>query len=380
MDSRPTFRCRVYRDVSELDDDSVERWRQLEDNALHGNVYLSPDFLIPSLVHLPPEKPVLIVMVERTLDNKPQAVLMGVFTELDGGMRLPIRCLDAYRAPHAYLTGVLIREEFATEALACFFTEFLNRSEPGWSALRLACYPKTLAANEPIENALRQQGIRWHDYAFETRAAIRPRALGADYLENRLSKRTLRNYKRKQRKLTSMGRYEWRFVTAEDVSDKTIFDFLRLENLGWKGETRTSLLSDRKQKLFFEDMITRMCRRGKAFFTEIRLDGKTIASTSNLRSDRHGFAFKLGWDPAFARQSIGVLNELELIRSMPETLSTLDHVDSGAMPGSFMDSLWPETETLKTGFYSTDLRSRLYIELLCRSARLKRSLSRKRQH
>ena len=65
---------------------------------------------------------------------------------------------------------------------------------------------------------------------------------------------------------------------------------------------------------------------------------------------------------------------------MPETLSTLDHVDSGAMPGSFMDSLWPETETLKTGFYSTDLRSRLYIELLCRSARLKRSLSRKRQH
>lgn len=376
MDSRPAFRCRVYRDVSELDNASVDRWRRLEENALHGNVYLSPDFLIPSLVHLPPAEPVTIVMVEHTVADTAEAVFMGIFTELDSSMKLPIRCLDTYRAPHAYLTGMLIREGFATEALACFFTEFLERSEPGWSALRLTCYPKTLATNEPIESALRQQGIRWHDYAFEPRAAIRPPALDADYLENRLSKKTLRNYARKQRKLTSMGRYEWRLVPAGEVSEKTISDFLRLENLGWKGETRTSLLSDRKQALFFEDMITRMSRRGKVFFTEIRLDGETIASTSNLRSGRHGFAFKLGWDPAFAQQSIGILNELELIRSMPDTLATLDHIDSGAMPGSFMESLWPETEILKTGFYTTGFGSRLCIELLCRSAKLKRSLSR----
>ena len=122
--------------------------------------------------------------------------------------------------------------------------------------------------------------------------------------------------------------------------------------MGWKAEEKTSLLR-RRQDQFFREMIDGFARHGRAFFTELTLGNKVIASTSNLISGNAGFAFKIGWDTGLARMSPGILNEAEFIRNVPDLFPDLEYIDSGAEEGSFIENLWSDRQTLVSGFYAT---------------------------
>ncbi|MDJ0941103.1 MAG: GNAT family N-acetyltransferase, partial [Woeseiaceae bacterium] len=333
-----------------------------------------PDFLLSSLVNIQPDDEVLIIIVERRVGTEWQAIFMGVFNEVAYGPLVPFRYLDAYRAPHAFLTGLLLHRECPDTALEAFFEQVVRANRGRWSAVRLVCYPRTRAVSDASDRSLRERKVHWHEYCPEQRASIAPSSVPADYLEKQLSRRSLRNLRRKKRQLESMGEYEWRFVPSAEVGERTIAEFLRLEDLGWKGHEGSSLIATPGHQRFFEEMITKLAARGQVFFTEILLDGEVIASTSNLMSGRSGFAFKLGWDPAYARQSIGILNELELIEHMPTYLADIDHMDSGAMPGSFMEDLWSGRDTLSGGYYATDAKSTFYIQAYKMAATIKRCL------
>lgn len=156
-----------------------------------------------------------------------------------------------------------------------------------------------------------------------------------------------------------MGRLEWRYVSAGEIDGQTLEDLLRLEDAGWKGDFGTSLQSE--TRAFFLDFIGRFRCRGQAFFTEMRLDGKVIASTCNISSGITGFAFKLGWDPAYCRQSVGFLNEYLLVREAPAHLSHLRHMGSGAEPGSFLEQLWTDSRVLLTDAYCLNHLAYLYL-------------------
>ena len=81
------------------------------------------------------------------------------------------------------------------------------------------------------------------------------------------------------------------------------------------------------------------------------MNGKVIASTSNLISGCAGFAFKIGWDEAFSKLGPGILNEVEFMKYFPELLPSIKYVDSGAGDGSFIEKLWPDHVSLVSGFY-----------------------------
>jgi CelD/BcsL family acetyltransferase involved in cellulose biosynthesis len=133
------------------------------------------------------------------------------------------------------------------------------------------------------------------------------------------------------------------------VTPEVIETFLRLENKGWKGEEQSSLLSQPKHAEFFRDMAQRFAADGRAFFCELLLDGRVIASSSNFVSGRVGFAFKIGWDGDFAAVGPGILNELELMRWLGEGGLDIDYMDAGAMEGAYIQRLWKTVTDVKSG-------------------------------
>jgi hypothetical protein len=117
--------------------------------------------------------------------------------------------------------------------------------------------------------------------------------------------------------------------------------FLRLEHLGWKGKAGSSLRSQSADETFFLACIAGFATRDQVWFTELRLNSQVIASTCNFRSGGAGFAFKLGWDPAWRRCGPGWLNEAALVEAAPTCCADMAYLDSGAPAGCFIEELWP---------------------------------------
>jgi Acetyltransferase (GNAT) domain len=84
----------------------------------------------------------------------------------------------------------------------------------------------------------------------------------------------------------------------------------------------------------------------RALFTELRVDGRAVASTCNFVSGPMGFAFKVGWDPEHRKLGPGMLNEVEFIRHARSHCADLISFDSGASADSFINRLWPERRDL----------------------------------
>jgi hypothetical protein len=113
--------------------------------------------------------------------------------------------------------------------------------------------------------------------------------------------------------------------------------------------------------VFFNEMTAGFSSAGRALFSELSVNGRVIASTSNYSSGRAGFAFKLGWDPEFAKYSPGLLKELELIRAAPSLWTHHDFLDSGAAPDSFMGNIWLARRTLVSGMLTWNALGNLQL-------------------
>ena len=183
--------------------------------------------------------------------------------------------------------------------------------------------------------------------AFELRrAALIPAQAGPESLRRR---KKYKDLERCRRRLAEQGEVQW-LIHRQGADEGIIESFLRLENSGWKGERQKSLRSRARDEAFFREVVAGFGREGRVFFTELRLNGQTIASTSNFVSAHAGFAFKIGVDEAFRKYCVGMLNDAELVNQAPEVCSDLSAIDSGAAPDSYMEMLWPHQRSLVTTF------------------------------
>jgi len=351
----------------------VEQWADLEQRSTESNAYLSPHFILAALRHLPPQGDPLFLPVWWRKDTTALLVGMGVFVERTAHRRFPFRHLAAYRCEHSYLTGILMDascEELVARAYFEYFgsapwhgVEFVNRVAGGVLD-RLAT---------ASDNAV---PLRWYEYEHSQRATLIPGACGEEYLAETLSAHRLKKLRAQQRKLAEQGSVEWRLSLGDEVLPAAVEDFLLLEDTGWRNEQGTSLRSRPGDADFFRDMVDSFRRDRRIFFTELLVNGKVLASTSNLISGRAGFAFKIGWDPEYGKFSPGILNELELVRCARKRLSHLDYIDSGAVADSFIDSLWGARTTLTSGVLVASRLARRLLPGMSWLRTLKRHLQR----
>lgn len=301
-------KVRVIRSLEELNDDLVSQWRQLEDASAEGNVYLSPDFVISSFRFLAPSIAPIIIFISHTNDGLEQMVFVGVFQTKNANVIRPFSCLSSYKSPHTLLSGFLAHNNFIELAFDLFF-DFLSGNRKQWKALDLLLHIDGSIQSNVMQGAAKKHGFFWLEVRREVRAILALNKGGKELPANSLSKPLLKSIKKNRRLLGAEGSVEFCFVDSKAKISRSMEDFLSLEHSGWKGEIGTSLLANDNHAKFFREVTLSLSSRGNAFFTEIHLNGRVVASTVNYRSGSYAFAFKLGRDESLRRCSLGVLNE-----------------------------------------------------------------------
>lgn len=325
--------------------EDIQRWSALEADALEANAYASPHFVLPALRHLDPDRRTEIVFVEH--GDTPGATPVGVcaLTRRSADTLLPLPHTEVYQSLHSFCGSPLVANGHGVEVWRRLFAHIRRRSP--WSC---ALVTKNIEQGGATHRALAQAcdalGYALHDSAPRQRAMLLPADTGAEALKRNLRKQHA-EIERCRRRIAEGGELTWH-IHRESLEERVIEDFLRLEHSGWKGEEGSSLRSHAAQELFFREVARGFASQGRALFTELRLGGQTIASTSNFVSGSVGFAFKVGWDPAMRKHGIGILNEAELVRHAPEVCADLSAFDSGAEPASFIEKLWPARRPLVT--------------------------------
>lgn len=359
--------------LADIDDRVLAEWDELESRRAGGIMYLSSRFILPASRYLDPKRRLLIMTIRRGTPSDDQLIGLGVFVARPPSMRFPLPHLEAYRSKHTPLTGMLLDTKHHAHALAGIASYLSSVSSP-WCGIRF----ESMFANGHLDRTDASgvtPTVRWDEQYRHRRAVLTPANASvireAVLADGRLGK----ELRRKRRRLEELGTVGWRFVSGRDVSEEVIETFLRLEHQGWKAERRSSLLSNAADAEFFRAMSAGFAAQERAFFTELTLDGRVIASTSNFISGNVGFSFKIGWDQEFAAVSPGLLNELELMRHAGQCLGGLSYIDSGASEGAFIERLWRERCEVATGTLTGGYTGPAILPALSVARRLKRGMA-----
>lgn len=321
------------------------RWSALEAQAVEPNAYASPHFVLPALRHLDPGSRSEVVFVERQDGAGPQTLGVATLTRRSANTLLPLPHTEVYQSLHSFCGAPLI----ATGHGPAVWYGLLRhiRAHTPWSfGLVVRNLESGGAAHTALQQACQAAGYTLRDGPAKQRAMLLPADTGPEALKRNLRKQHA-EVERCKRRISESGELAWQ-IHRQAIEPRVTEDFLRLEHAGWKGEEGTSLRSQPAEEAFFKEMVDGFASECRALFTELRLGDQTIASTSNLVSGTQGFAFKVGWDPAYRKNGVGILNEAELVRHFPQVCADLSAFDSGAEPASFIEKLWPGRRPLVT--------------------------------
>lgn len=335
-------------DPRTLEKRTIDAWRALETRALEPNAYLSPDFVLPALAHLDREAGIIALFVEalQPSDEKPHIVGVLLAQVSPGVLAFPLPHLRAYRSRHSYLSGTLLDKDYATSAMSALL-EYIASQSSRWHGLEFEWLWGDGESYDVLRDACERLNLPTHERHGFSRAVLFPQR-DREQIEEAV-KAELHALRRKVRRLREQGEVRWTLAPPGSIS-QAAEKFMDLEHLGWKGDGGSSLRSSPGGESFFREMSANFAANGRALFAELLLNDRVIASTSNFSSSGSGFAFKIGWEPEFAKSSPGMLAELELMRALArgDDSLPLGFWDSGTNEGSYIDRLWSSRRRVVT--------------------------------
>lgn len=327
----------------------LARWRDLELRALEPNPNLSPSFVVPVLRHLDPGGEIVLQVVRRPLRLGGEWMAVVPLRQVPGDRFLPLPHFEVELSKHAFLSGLLVDASQAQPVLELIYLDWQKRCAPG--VVMEACRTEGPTFRLLRQLAL-QQGLICLEVDGFDRATMVPSEMGEADLQRRLPSRAKKR-RSHLKKLNAIGEVRMRWCMGRDIDDGVIDRFLALENMGWKGENGSSLLARPNEAEFFREMVRSFAAQGQAWFVELWLGDRVIASTSNLRSGPSAAAFKIGYDPEFAAYAPGINCELELMCAAPQRLAGVEDIDSGTVAGSYVEELWPRRQRVATAVFAT---------------------------
>ena len=323
--------------AAELSASDISAWSDLEARAIEPNAYMSPHFMLPALRHLEPEAPVEIWFVQRHAGGTTQLIGACAFASKKWSRQCPFPHVSAYQSAHSHLSGPMLDRDHAAQAIE-HMLDFARDASGKGLAVVLPCAEVSGPTVNLMSGWAQRHGLHVEFRDSRSRSMLVPSQSGPEALKAALGSK-FKEVARNRRKLAEAGTVRWRAIRPSGP-DTAVETFLQLEHGGWKAEGASSLRSKPAHEAFFQDMASRFAGEDRAWFTELSLDDQVIASTSNLISGAYGFAFKVGWNQEYRKYGVGILNEVELVEKSSEVCADLDCVDSGAEPGSFIDTLW----------------------------------------
>lgn len=311
-------------------------WRDLERRSLLRNPFLSASFLLPQWDLESP----LGVEFLTVQDQSGCWLFAGLFQRIRGTRELPLPHLRALCTQHTFKSGVLVDANRCEEVIAAVW-QFLRRQN-----LHGLSFP-TLPLRSSLACLLREKCEIDHTGAFESDVFERATTSLADLDESGMSSKRAKSLRRGRRALEKLGTLEFRIRDQAGTDD-----FLRLETLGWKGNSGSALACDPRQADAFRRVIAGFGRQQRVQFAELTLAEQVIASMCLFRSESDYYAFKIGWDPQLERGCPGFLLASE-IQSHLTDLPGCERIDGCAKPGSFLDHVWSGRKALGIATFTT---------------------------
>lgn len=336
----------------------IEGWRALEQAALEGNAFASPDFVRPALEHLLPwARPIAV----RAIDGE-RTLALGLFEPAGPSRSFPLPHLRAWRTPHTFLDGWLLDAERGAEAAAAV-EHWFRHTQGEWFGIAMA----ERRLDGPRADAWRaQRRLRWHPRRTWSRAAFDTRLFdGADPL-GRLSSVRRRGTRRAMSRLEQAGAVVR--VERPEAPQRLVGAFLHAEAAGWKGERGTAMAGSPHDVAFLHAMTSAFSIGSRAVFARVEDATGPLAVSCSLVSGRSGFAFKIGVTPAGRRFSAGILAELELARRWAQAVPGVPEVDGCAAPGAYLESIWREERRLSAGVWTFNARGAIAARVGARLA------------
>ena len=345
-----------------------QQWIDLETRALEPNIYLSPHFLLPALRELTPQtKPLIFAVFSDTgggvgVGAPSKLVGLAVF-EVSGPQRyFPLPHLVAFKSIHSYESGVLIDQDCSEAVLHRLFS-YLVKSNGRWHGLRFDDCRLDGTQGQLMLRVAATYAISLNTrYSYE-RAVLHPAAIDAAAIEASLQRAGGKDLTRRIKRLNEQGEVRFRVLRGEGVTDSTINTFLALEDREWAREAKTSLLAAGHGE-FIRQVCDGLRAEARVFIYELLLNEEVIASALNFSAGKKGFAFKIGWNQAYAKVSPGIINELWFLRDAPVHCADFEEIDSGATAGSFIDKVWPDRIRLTSGIFVSSVSGKLVVRML----------------
>ncbi len=119
--------------------------------------------------------------------------------------------------------------------------------------------------------------------------------------------------KRKTKKLSQLGNIEYE-IFESPIAGERLENFLKLENSGWKGKNRSSLLHRPGLMRLYSILSGTQSDYLKLLMFNLNLNQKTISSSLCLRTPHGLYVSKIAYDESFNKFSPGILLRLHEIK------------------------------------------------------------------
>lgn len=159
------------------------------------------------------------------------------------------------------------------------------------------------------------------------------------YLQ-RLSGKKRQSLRRKLRKLECLGTITHTVHVGADVG-AAMDEFLVLEASGWKGRAGTAMKLNAETQSLARDVLANE-RFGLTRIEALRLEGRPVAMSIYVGTEKAAFLFKPTYDETYANMSPGRLLYLKTIETLFETQWTT-RIDSAVPENDQLCSIWRDT-------------------------------------
>lgn len=310
-------------------------WSDLVSRTPEANVFLEPAFLLPLLGYLQPRATPRFLVVWETATSKSSRLLGLMPLRFPRGrlVGLPLaRGLDHAQTP---VGTPLLDAERGAEAFDAMIS-WLGGMRPRLAGLVLSSVPTEGVLWTLM--SFRNPSVRSHPYILEAhdRAVLRRGKVDAALSKKR------KELARTRRRLSEVGRCEFRSATSPVEVEREADHFLALECGGWKGRRGTALAVDPSLAEFARTMMRLMAAEGKCRVDSLLIDGRPISMGIVLRTGAYAYFWKTSFDEAFAGFSPGVHLALDLtgVQRRDETLASTDSCAVADHP--MINRLWPD--------------------------------------
>ena len=286
----------------------LDRWVELEANALEPNPFLAPQMVLPAARHLEDGRAARLLVAEQGGELRFLLPVSGP----PGLRRTQLAGLRPWLHDYCFLGTPLLAADGDPDRVWAAVIEHLRRHSPA-PVLVIPLHPTQgpVAASLHRADLAAGLGVRRGPAANRGFVARRPEPT---YAREWMSRKHLANQARRRRHLgKALGAEVVTVDRAAGGVEAAVEQFLALESKGWKGRSRTALSCRPGHDRFFREMCRGFAEQGRLMFLSLEAGPRVVAQNTALVAGDGLFGFKRAYDEEFARWSPGALLDLDVL-------------------------------------------------------------------